>query len=135
MKQATLLCAAALLLAGCSGERAEAPPAGSSSAAPSVFDSALVAGGGVTFELPEGMHRDLVQNNCTPCHSPALIMQQQLSREQWDERITWMQKKQNLWKLDPPVREAILDYLAEQFGAGADVGESDEPLYLPNPVW
>ena len=62
-------------------------------------------------------------------------MQQQLSREQWDERITWMQKKQNLWKLDPPVREAILDYLAEQFGTRADFGESDEPLYLPNPVW
>ena len=63
--------------------------------------------------LPSGEDRQLVLDNCTACHSTAIIRQQSLSRQRWDETITWMQEKQGLWDLEPTVREKILDYLSK----------------------
>lgn len=69
--------------------------------------------------LPEGPGRDLVLNTCTVCHSDSIIKAQQMTREQWDHTITWMQKQQGLWELDTDTRKGILDYLASHFGPGA----------------
>lgn len=136
MRFALLACAYVIMLMGCSRETAETPVRETAArTVPLPDDSTLVAQGGVTLALPEGLHRDLVRTNCTVCHSPALIMQQRLSRDQWDRTITWMQENQNLWELDPDTRRSILDYLAANFGADVDARENPEPVYLPNPVW
>jgi cytochrome c5 len=132
-----ILVVAAFLASGCSREKPDPPPSRAATlrAVAAVDESTLVAHGGVTIELPEGRHRDLVKANCTVCHSPALIMQQRLTRADWDKTITWMQEKQNLGKLEPQVRRAILDYLVAQYGAVGGEDENAEPVYLPNPVW
>ncbi|MEC7641275.1 MAG: hypothetical protein VYC17_03880 [Nitrospinota bacterium] len=60
----------------------------------------------------------MVIENCTACHSTKIILQNGMTRERWDEMITWMQEKQGLWKLENGVREKILDYLAGTQGPG-----------------
>ncbi|MFQ5672454.1 MAG: hypothetical protein ACE5G9_05115 [Nitrospinales bacterium] len=67
-------------------------------------------------ELAPGDGRDLVIDNCTVCHSARIILQNHMTRQRWDETITWMQKKQGLWVLQKEVREKILDYLAKTQG-------------------
>ena len=66
--------------------------------------------------LAEGQGRDEVLGNCTICHSEALILNNRMSRQRWDETITWMQEKQGLWELEPEMRKTILDYLAKHQG-------------------
>lgn len=61
--------------------------------------------------LPAGPNRELVETTCTPCHSAALILQNRMKRDRWDETITWMQEKQGLETLTPATRNQILDYL------------------------
>src|SRR3989338_7377580 len=69
------------------------------------------------FALAPGPHRDLVVQNCLACHSESLIIQNHLTRDRWDQKITWMQKTQNLWPLIPEIRSKILDYLERTQGA------------------
>ena len=57
-----------------------------------------------------------VQENCTECHSSLLITQNSGSRTVWESRIRWMQNTQGLKALDPKVEEAILSYLATNYG-------------------
>lgn len=95
-------------------------------------------------DLPPGPGRDQVVQNCTACHSAAIILQNRMTRERWDETITWMQEKQGLWELEPDLRNTILDYLSRHFGAGAPAkGASGEAPrrrrmypydYPPNPL-
>lgn len=66
--------------------------------------------------LPEGEGRLETYQNCVACHSTAIIRQQNLSRRTWDEVLDWMVEEQGMWEMAPEVREAVLDYLAEQFG-------------------
>ena len=58
----------------------------------------------------------LVEENCTECHSTQIIMQNSGSREVWKSRITWMQETQGLGELQPAVENSILDYLAKNYG-------------------
>ena len=60
-----------------------------------------------------------VKQTCTVCHSPMLITQNKADREGWLEMIRWMQDKQGLWQLEPPIENAILDYLAANYGPTA----------------
>ncbi|MEJ2491769.1 MAG: hypothetical protein P8Y84_09160 [Desulfuromonadales bacterium] len=60
-----------------------------------------------------------VKKTCTVCHSPMLITQNKADRDGWLEMIRWMQEKQGLWELEPDVENAILDYLAENYGPTA----------------
>ncbi len=62
-------------------------------------------------DLPPGPNRELVMANCLACHSAKLILQNRMTRQRWDEKISWMQKTQNLWPLSKEVRSKILDYL------------------------
>lgn len=75
----------------------------------------LVSAGG-TQGLAPGDGRDLIIENCTACHSTMIILQNRMTRDRWDETITWMQKEQGLWILQKEVRKKILDYLAKAQG-------------------
>lgn len=91
--------------------------------------------------LKPGKGRELVQANCIPCHSTAIIAATHATRARWDELITTMQQRHGLWPLLPAMRVQILDYLAATqppSDPGLDAGKQTpwaEPLYRPNPLW
>lgn len=58
---------------------------------------------------------DLVQAHCSGCHSLALVAQNRMTRQGWQETIRWMQEKQGLWDLGS-AEQAILDYLEQNYG-------------------
>ena len=60
-----------------------------------------------------------VKKTCTVCHSPMLVTQNKADRDGWLEMIRWMQEKQGLWQLEPELENAILDYLAANYGPTA----------------
>ena len=60
-----------------------------------------------------------VKKTCTVCHSAMLITQNKADRDGWLEMIRWMQAKQGLWQLDADTENAILDYLATNYGPTA----------------
>ena len=98
-------------------------------------------------DLVEGLRpekgRELVLENCVLCHSTAIIVSNHMSRERWDEAITWMQDEHNLWPLETNDRTLILDYLEATQGESAlDADQFDVrsnpwawPLYRPHPIW
>ena len=65
--------------------------------------------------LPPGEGRTEVFAWCTPCHSARIIIQQGLTRDDWDETLVWMVEEQGMQEPDLAMREKILDYLAKQF--------------------
>ena len=67
--------------------------------------------------LPEGPGRGLVFGICQACHSLAIVKQQGLNRERWDETLIWMVKEQEMPPLDPQSRKLVLDYLATHYGS------------------
>ena len=77
------------------------------------------------LNLPPGPNRDLLIQNCLACHSDRLIVQNRMTRKQWDEKITWMQKTQNLWPLAKEIREKTLDYLESVLGVDIDIQTQD----------
>lgn len=83
----------------------------------------------------------LVVANCIPCHSTAIIAANHLTRRQWDETITTMQKKNGMWPIIPVIRQQILDYLElaqRPVDKGLSQGKATQwanPLYRPNPLW
>ncbi|NND44558.1 MAG: hypothetical protein HKN58_04490 [Xanthomonadales bacterium] len=58
---------------------------------------------------------DLVQAHCSGCHSLALVAQNRMTRQGWQDTIRWMQEKQGLWDLGP-AEQAILDHLEQNYG-------------------
>ncbi len=66
--------------------------------------------------LPPGGGREQVYYSCQACHSLAIVKQQGLSREFWDETLTWMVEEQAMPELDDEDRTLVLDYLAANFG-------------------
>lgn len=80
--------------------------------------------------LVVGEHYELIEANCSGCHSLKLVTQNRNTREGWKELIVWMQETQKLWDLgnnEPP----ILDYLAANYGP-EDKGRRPN---LPEPDW
>lgn len=65
--------------------------------------------------LPPGEGRVEVFAWCIACHSARIIIQQGLSRADWDETLVWMVEEQGMQEPDTEMRDKILDYLAEQF--------------------
>jgi mono/diheme cytochrome c family protein len=92
-------------------------------------------------QLKPGKGRELVQANCMPCHSTAIIAATHATRARWDELITTMQQKHGLWPILPNIRSQILDYLeatqppSDPGLDAAKVTPWAEPLYRPNPLW
>ncbi len=61
--------------------------------------------------LPAGLGREEVFYACQACHSLAIVKQQGLDRDSWDETLVWMVEEQEMDPLDPEERKVILDYL------------------------
>ncbi len=53
---------------------------------------------------------------CTPCHSERIVVQQGLTREQWDEALVWMVEEHEMEPIEGDARTVILDYLAAHYG-------------------
>lgn len=53
---------------------------------------------------------------CTPCHSERIVVQQGLTREQWDELMVWMVEEQEMEPIEEGALAVILDYLAAHYG-------------------
>ena len=52
---------------------------------------------------------------CTACHGFKLVAAQGMSRERWDESLTFMVKRHNMPDVQGEDREKILDYLETAF--------------------
>nr|WP_298415710.1 hypothetical protein [uncultured Halomonas sp.] len=70
------------------------------------------------FVIDEGWQ--VVNANCTACHSAKLVTQNSGSRHRWEYLIRWMQKTQGLWQFQPEMENTILDYLAKHYGPKED---------------
>lgn len=53
---------------------------------------------------------------CNSCHSLAIVKQQGLSRDSWDELLDWMVEEQGMAEQSAERRDLILEYLATHFG-------------------
>jgi mono/diheme cytochrome c family protein len=63
-------------------------------------------------DLPDTPGRDETFGLCTACHSYRLVSNQGMSRERWDETMTWMTQRHGMADIQGADRDAILDYLA-----------------------
>lgn len=62
--------------------------------------------------FPAGPHVDVVQANCTSCHSPAMILSQPpLKREQWEAEVKKMREVYHA-PVDNAAVSGIVDYLS-----------------------
>ena len=69
---------------------------------------------------PPGNGRILTGAVCSSCHSLAIVKQQGLNREDWDELLDWMVEEQGMAELAKDDRQAVLDYLAQHFNPQRD---------------
>ena len=86
----------------------------------------------------------LVLDNCTVCHSADIILQNHMSRKNWNKTITLMQQKRGMAKLKKQDQKIILDYLSKYQGIDGDsisskaVRKKNNPMYdfdyRPNPL-
>jgi hypothetical protein len=65
--------------------------------------------------LPEGKGREETFYGCTGCHGTAIIRQQGMTRERWDETLRVMTDKHGMANYEGELRDLILDYLATTF--------------------
>lgn len=66
-------------------------------------------------DWPLGPGRDDTGYLCSACHSLAIVKQQGLKRDDWDELLDWMVEEQGMDELEAADREIILDYLETNF--------------------
>ena len=64
-------------------------------------------------DLPPGQGREEAFGMCSACHAYRIVANQGLSRERWDETLTWMSERHNMPPLEGEDRRTILDYLAK----------------------
>lgn len=53
---------------------------------------------------------------CSACHSERIVVQQGLTRENWEELLEWMVDEQGMSPIDEPDLSLVLDYLAINYG-------------------
>jgi len=63
-------------------------------------------------DLPEGPGRDETFGMCTACHGYRLVSNQGMTRDKWDETLTWMTERHGMPDIQGANRALILDYLA-----------------------
>ncbi len=68
------------------------------------------------YGLPNGEGRAEVGIYCAACHSLGLVVQQGLTRGQWDELLVWMVEEQDMEALPKKDRAIVLDYLGKHVG-------------------
>jgi len=64
---------------------------------------------------PQGNGRASAYAVCSACHSFALVAQQGMSRDRWDETLQWMTERQGMTELPKNLRAVILEYLSGAF--------------------
>jgi hypothetical protein len=74
---------------------------------------ALVGAAGCSSESPEG----LVEERCVGCHALTIVKTSQKTRAEWEETVERMVEKGA--RLNEEQTEAVIDYLTETYGAGA----------------
>ncbi|MCY4269221.1 MAG: hypothetical protein OXE80_03490 [Gammaproteobacteria bacterium] len=72
----------------------------------------------------------LVQANCTECHSSALIIQNSGNRAVWQSRLVWMEQTQGMTALNPETEDRILSYLTENYGPRQSTRRMPLPSHL-----
>jgi hypothetical protein len=80
--------------------------------------------------LPEGPYREEVFYLCTACHSSRLVRNQAMSRERWDETLTWMSERHGMPELEGEERGRFLDYLTAHFGPAAESEQRRAPFLI-----
>jgi hypothetical protein len=80
--------------------------------------------------FPEGPYRDEVFYLCTACHSSRLVRNQAMSRERWDETLTWMSERHGMPELEGEERAHFLDYLTAHFGPAAESEQRRAPFLI-----
>jgi mono/diheme cytochrome c family protein len=63
-------------------------------------------------DLPEGPGREETFGMCSACHAYRLVSNQGMTRERWDETMTWMTQRHGMPDIQGADRDLILDYLA-----------------------
>jgi len=63
-------------------------------------------------EYPAGAGREETFYACTPCHNFKLVAAQGMSRERWDETLTFKTRRHNMPAIEGAERQRVLDYLA-----------------------
>lgn len=66
--------------------------------------------------LPAGPGREETFDACSPCHSIRLVIQQRLTREDWNEVLDDMVAEHDMPEIEEPERKRILDYLSARLG-------------------
>ena len=64
---------------------------------------------------PDGPNREDTFYFCTACHGFKIVAAQGLSRERWDETLTFMTTRHNMPDVQGQDREKMLDYLTTAF--------------------
>ena len=70
----------------------------------------------LSTNFPKGIGQSLVIQRCTICHSEETILQNQMSRDYWDDTISTMREKNNMPALNESERKIILNYLDTYLG-------------------
>ena len=79
-------------------------------------------------QYPDGPNREDTFYFCTPCHSFKIVAAQGMSRERWDESLTWMVDRHNMPDVQGEDRNKILDYLASAFPERTERGGWKNPF-------
>jgi hypothetical protein len=79
-------------------------------------------------QYPDGPNREDTFYFCTACHSFKLVAAQGMSRERWDESLTWMVDRHKMPDVRGEDRKKILDYLATAFPERAQPGGWKNPF-------
>lgn len=79
-------------------------------------------------DLPDHPGRDETFGLCAACHAYRIVSNQGLSRERWDETLTWMSERHNMPPLEGEDRKVILDYLATAHPPKANTGGFKNPF-------
>jgi hypothetical protein len=66
-------------------------------------------------DFPAGPNREDTFYFCTACHAFKIVATQGMSRDRWDESLTWMTERHRMPELKGKEREDVLAYLAEAF--------------------
>jgi hypothetical protein len=65
----------------------------------------------------EPLPSDVVRGHCSVCHAYRLVEQQRLDRANWEWVMDDMIDEYGATWIDPALRERIVDYLVEHYGA------------------
>ena len=76
--------------------------------------------------LPEGPGRDLVARMCMDCHDSGNFRKARLTSEEWSDSVADMVERGA--KGTPAELEAVVEYLAKNFGEGAPVRINTAPF-------